>query len=48
VEQTVLEAFRARKEVSLKQNQTPVMVLTKWATGLVKVSQQTLYEIIAW
>jgi 8-oxo-dGTP pyrophosphatase MutT (NUDIX family) len=48
VEQTVLEAFRARKEVSLKQNQTLVMVLTKWATGLVKLSQQTLYEIIAW
>jgi 8-oxo-dGTP pyrophosphatase MutT (NUDIX family) len=48
VEQTVLEAFRVRKEVSLKQNQTPGMVLTKWATGIVKLSQQTLYEIITW
>ena len=48
VEQTVLEAFRLRKEVRFKHSQTPVMVLTKWATGLVKLSQQTLYEIIAW
>jgi 8-oxo-dGTP pyrophosphatase MutT (NUDIX family) len=48
VEQTVLEAFRVRKEVRCKHDQTPGMILTKWATGLVKLSQQTIYEIITW
>jgi ADP-ribose pyrophosphatase YjhB (NUDIX family) len=48
VKQTVLEAFRVRKEVRFKHNQTPLIVLTKWATGLVELSHQTLYEIIAW